>query len=117
MTDEFPHAAQRLAGGWLSSDPEEIPEAWRARVVPLFFVPLMPGEVNQVLRHGNSFSQIPDEDLTILRFLAAGAPVTQVAREMRLPLRTVQRRVARYRDRLGASTTTELAALLARRGF
>ena len=109
--------AQRPWGGWLLMDPREVPSAWRRRVVQISLVPLLPEEMGQVLKQEGAFPSVPEEDLPILRFLAAGTPVTHIARETELPLRTVQRRVARYRDLLGVSTTAELSALLARRGF
>lgn len=52
----------------------------------------------------------------LVAFVAEGLSTKAIASHLGLTPRTVERRLARLRDRLGLSSTAELTALLARMG-
>lgn len=95
---------------------ESVPEQLRPRAVIGVMVPLLPGEAQQ-LRTGRPEASVDAEDEPILRLVARGATRSDIARRLRVPLRTVERRLARMRDRFGLRSHSELVAFLARRGF
>lgn len=109
--------AARSFGGWVLMDPKDVPEAWRARAVPLALVPMLPEEVGNVLKDGETVPRITGADVLLARAIARGISLAQIARDLRLPLRTVQRKCAQFRERLGVETTAELAAALSKQGF
>jgi LuxR family transcriptional regulator len=81
------------------------------------FVPLLPQETDQVLESGSARPEMDAEDEALLRLLARGSTVADTARRLGLHIRTVERRLAALRRRLGVSTTAELVRLLSRGGF
>jgi DNA-binding CsgD family transcriptional regulator len=83
----------------------------------MFLVPLLPGEANDVLSGEPAGSELHGEDLELARLVARGIPVDDCARRLHLTSRTVYRRLARLRRLLDVTTTSELVAELARRGF
>lgn len=105
------------APGWILVTPSELPDRWRDRAVPMFLVPLLPGEARDVLAGEAAGSELHGEDLALARLIARGVPVDDCARQLHLTSRTVYRRLARLRRLVGVDTTTELVAELARRGF
>jgi DNA-binding NarL/FixJ family response regulator len=104
-------------GGWLLVPEGAVPDRWRDRAVPMMFVPLLPQEADQVLESGSARPELDAEDEALLRLLAKGSTVEDTARKMGLHIRTVERRLAALRRRLGVATTAELVRMLARRGF
>ncbi|HEX2057795.1 MAG TPA: hypothetical protein VHI71_05435 [Actinomycetota bacterium] len=105
------------APGWILVAPSELPDRWRDRAVPMFLVPLLPGEARDVLAGEPAGSELHGEDLSLARLVARGVPVDDCARQLHLTSRTVYRRLARLRRLVGVDTTGELVAELARRGF
>jgi len=101
--------------GWLFVDPSRVPDRWRDRAVPVCLVPLLPEEAASVL--DGSLPELSEDVEELARLVAGGMSVTEMARRLHLSHRSVQRRLARLRLRLGVETTAQLAALLARRGF
>jgi DNA-binding NarL/FixJ family response regulator len=98
-------------------DPAKVPKAWRDRVVPLALVPLLPEEAGAVLKEGGTLPRITGDDVRLARAIARGVSLAQIARDLGLPLRTVQRKCAQFRERFGVESTAELAAALAKEGF
>ena len=103
--------------GWLLLAPDAVPERWRDRGVPMVLVPLLPAEASAVLTGGSAAPVTRPEDEQLLRLAARGEAVGTIARHLHLGTRTVQRRLARYRDEFGVASATELRVELARRGF
>ncbi|MDQ3952041.1 MAG: hypothetical protein M3279_03590 [Actinomycetota bacterium] len=103
--------------GWILVAPSELPDRWRDRAMPMFLVPLLPGEARDVLSGEPAASELHGEDLALAKLIARGIPVEDCARELHLTSRTVYRRLARLRRLVGVGTTNELVAELARRGF
>jgi DNA-binding CsgD family transcriptional regulator len=96
---------------------EDVPARWRDRALRLSLVPLLPEEADGVLRDGWTDAIATPEDEEVARLAARGASATEIARELHMTPRSVYRRLARLRDRLGARTSTELVARLAEHGF
>ena len=112
QSDADPHVP-----GWILVAPGALPERWRDRAAPMFLVPLLPDEARDVLSGHPAGSELNGEDLSLARLVAQGIPVDDCARELHLTSRTVYRRLARLRRMVGVTTTSELVAELARRGF
>ncbi len=83
----------------------------------MFLVPLLPDEARDVLAGEPAGSELHGEDLALAKLVASGVPVDDVARRLHLTSRTVYRRLARLRRLVGVTTTGELVAELASRGF
>lgn len=60
---------------------------------------------------------LDEEDLRLLRLLAAGLPVETVARRLGLSERTVRRRVRAVCDRLGVTAPIQAVVWAARQGL
>lgn len=103
--------------GWLFVRSSAVPERWRDRAVDVALLPLLPGEVGTLLAGREVRPLLDREDERLLRLVAEGRSAAAIARDLGLHPRTVQRRLARLRRRLGVRTTRELSALLARTGF
>lgn len=103
--------------GWLFLRLDAVPEAWRERVVQLVLVPLLPEEAAQILAGQAAEPHTQPEDLTLMGLLAAGTSAAGIAKEMRIPVRSVHRRIARLRRAFEVETTAELVGRLARSGF
>ncbi len=105
------------ARGWLFLQPQDIPERWRSRGMDVRLVPLLPEEVEGILLEGKTEPALEGPDEAVARLVARGLTVTQIAGELRMAPRTVDRHVARLRERFGVQSTAELSSLLARWGF
>jgi DNA-binding NarL/FixJ family response regulator len=105
------------AAGWLLLRPDLVPERWLTRKQDLSLIPLMPGEAESLLSGETIEPEIEGEELQLARLLSEGATATMIAAELGISTRSVERRSAALRDRLGVRTPAELASLLARRGF
>lgn len=103
--------------GWLLLPPAAVPEPWVGRAVDMVLVPLLPGEVRRLLRGEAAAPEIVGEDVRIATLVARGQSVRQIADAVGRAPRTVERRIAVLRQRLGVRTTTQLVGELARRGF
>jgi DNA-binding CsgD family transcriptional regulator len=103
--------------GWLFLRPSEVPERWRARAVPMSFIPLLPEEAAALT--AGEFTDEPDQSggEEFLKLVARGLSARVIARQLGISPRSVHRRTARLRDTLKVNSTAELAAELSRRGF
>ncbi len=104
-------------GGWLFLDRHAVPERWRERAVEVLLVPRLPAEAEQVLEGNRGSPEIAPEDERLASLVARGIPVPEIATELGLTPRSVERRLARLRDQLGVGSTAELVAFLSQRGF
>lgn len=103
--------------GWLFVQADRLPERWRQRARPAMYVPLLSAEIEELFSghlSGPALSQ-PEQDLA--KLLAQGRSASAIARRLGVSHRTVERRLAALRDRLGTGSTAELALALARNGF
>lgn len=107
----------RKPRAWVLLSPETIPERWRGRATTVSLVPLLPREAQQLLREGRVMPEVPEQEEAVARLAARGLKASSIARMLGVSPRTVHRRIARLRERLGIGSSTELAAELARRGF
>jgi FixJ family two-component response regulator len=91
----------------------DTPEEWRARARQMDLVPLLPEEAARLFepRERNG------EDDELLTLVARGFPTEHIARTLDLSRRTVERHLARLRERYDQPTTAALSSFLARRGF
>ena len=110
MTDEEPL-------GWLFLRSEVVPDRWRDRAQPALLVPLLRGETENLLSEGQVEPEILLRDEPLARLAARGRTAAAIARELGLSRRTVERRLAALRLRLGVDSTAELALVLSQRGF
>lgn len=99
---------------WCFFEVGSVPERWQGRARQVFLVPLLPDEAESLW---DQITAIGDQDEPLLRLVAAGKSRQEIARELDLPLRTVDRRLSALTARFGLQTTSELVALLARHGF
>jgi len=102
---------------WLLFHPDDLPEGWKGRGVPMVLVPMLPDEVGFALEMEGALPGADPEDEPLLRLAARGLPSKTIARELHMSLRSVQRRLGRFTRRFNLGSRAELAAFLARRGF
>lgn len=102
---------------YLFLDPDSVPEQWADRGIPMVMVPLTESESDQVLSDEPVKPDTLARDADLMRLVARGLSAEVLARRLGLAPRSVYRRLARLRDAFGVSSTAELAAELAARGF
>lgn len=83
----------------------------------MVLVPLTRAEARELLSDVPVEQEVAVADLPLVRLVARGRSATEIARELGVSPRTVNRHVARLREQCGVATIHELAAELARRGF
>jgi DNA-binding CsgD family transcriptional regulator len=83
----------------------------------MMLVPLLPAEAAQLLDNAPVEHGIAAAQVQFVRLLAQGLSAAQIARELGISPRTVQRHVARLSGQFGVTTIQQLSAELARRGF
>lgn len=96
---------------------ETVPERWAHRALDVRMVPLLPDEAAQVLAGDFADPVLHGGDVGLARLIAAGLSNQAIAHRLGVDPRTVQRRTTALRDRLGAASKSDLAVLLAARGF
>ena len=105
------------AQAWLFVRPDAVPAQWRDRAVSMSLVPLLPSEASALLQ-GRAIA--PDVDPVVeavAGLVARGLTVRAIARQLDISSRSVDRYLARLRERFDVGSTAELTAELARRGF
>ena len=80
-------------------------------------IELVPGEVQDILSDKSAQPTFDAAELRLARLVARGLTTRQMAVELGVDHRTVQRQVTRLRAKLGAGTKAELAVLLAEAGL
>jgi len=106
-------AASQGPFAWILISPADTPDDWRHRAQPMNLVPLLPEELARLSREPDA-SEGDDE---LLKLVARGSSTEQIARTLNLSRRTVERHLARLRERYHQPTTAALSSFLARRGF
>lgn len=107
---------QQDIGTLVIVDVDAVPEAWRHRARAAALITLTAHEAKALL-------ETPEEEILdrnehdLARLVARGAARKVIAQSLGIPLRTVDRRLAALYRRFDVQTKTELAILLARRGF
>jgi hypothetical protein len=97
--------------------PDQVPQAWASRGVPLILLPLLPEEAGHFL-NGESVEPVGERwDLTLIKRIVARTSTDAIAKELCVAPRTLYRRLARLRRKYGASTTEELRTMLVAAGF
>jgi DNA-binding NarL/FixJ family response regulator len=102
---------------WVFIRSESVPDRWRHRAVSVTLLPLLPDEAAQFFGQGNASPQLDPTDEAVARLAARGETVTTMARHLNVSTRSIDRHLARLRERFGVASTTELAVELAKRGF
>lgn len=103
----------RPSGCWVLLDASDVPEPWRGRGRPLVLVHLFPDEAETMLRGEPVQSPIAPRDAELARLVALGRSGSDIARELGLSQRTVERRLSALRRQFELDTKSELAAFLA----
>jgi DNA-binding NarL/FixJ family response regulator len=113
---ELSHAAMP-SSGYVLVDGDALPEHWRARAHPMFLVALLPAEVEMAFSGAAIRAQLTEDEEELARLVAAGRSAREIASYLHVAVRTVERRMATLRKRLGVGSTLELVAVLAEHGF
>jgi DNA-binding CsgD family transcriptional regulator len=103
--------------GWVLLPEAAVPERWRSRAIAMWLVPLLPDEAEQILEEGRAEPGMTPAEEAVACLVARGMTVDAIARQLRISPRSVNRRLASLRERIGVASTAELAAALASRGF
>jgi DNA-binding CsgD family transcriptional regulator len=96
---------------------DALPERWAHRALPLALIRLLPEESEQLLAEGVASPALSVEEEELARLVASGMGAPDIARRLHMTPRSVYRRLARMRKRFDARNSTELAAILAKKGF
>lgn len=104
---------------WLFFRSAEVPPRWRDRAIAFSLVPLAADEVASLVRDepARPPHALAPTDLALAQLVARGAGRKEIAVELGVSSRTVDRRLAALRQRHGATTPAELVARLAQAGF
>lgn len=102
---------------WVLIDRDAVPAELDDRVTSLALLSLLPQEVERLLECTVLSVEFSDEERALARALIIGSPLPVVARELGISPRSVHRRIARLRERMGAPSTESLVATLVRMGF
>jgi DNA-binding CsgD family transcriptional regulator len=111
-------AADRPGGtrAWLFLEGDatsDLPDAWRERSRPATLIPLLPGEARDVLAEGRAEPALDPADESLVALAGQGLSTGEIARRLQTPQRSVQRRLARVRRKLGFTSNEQLATFAA----
>jgi DNA-binding CsgD family transcriptional regulator len=109
--------ADASPAGWLFLQPDRLPDRWRHRARPAVYVPLLAQELDELLDGHLSGPALTSAEERLAALVADGRSVQAIARELGLAHRTIERRIAALRDRLGVRSSADLALALCARGF
>lgn len=111
--------APTIAAGqcWVVLEREGVPDEWLHRVSSLAVLRLVPHEIARLLDCASSGEALSAQDRELADALLAGRSVPAIARSLGISPRSVQRRIARLRDRLSVTSTEQLVAALVRMGL
>lgn len=102
---------------WVVIEGESPPPDWAERAAEAWVVRLVPSEVREILTEKATRPALDESELRLARLVARGVTTHKIATELHVDHRTVQRQVARLRQKLGVRSKAELAALLAEAGL
>lgn len=109
-------AVSDVPKAWVVIEGGSPPPIWADRAAEAWVVRLVPSEIRDVLGERAAQPALGPAELRLARLVARGLTTLQIAGEMSVDLRTVQRQIARLREKFGAASKSELAALLAEAG-
>lgn len=101
--------------GWLLVQPRSVPEAWLERAIPMALIPLSTEEASEVLGRISPANDVDPADDTIIDLLIQGLTTAAISNRLAVSERSVQRRLASLRERLGAKSNAQLVAMLSER--
>jgi DNA-binding NarL/FixJ family response regulator len=96
---------------------ETPPPSFEGRAVPAWIVGFLADEIEDLLAGRAGTTALDAAQLSLARLLSQGLTTHEIAKELRLDPRTVQRQTARLRQRFGVATKAELAVALAEAGI
>lgn len=102
---------------WVLMPPRRVPARWAERALDMLLVPLMPDEAAELLQEGTAPLGLTVEDERVARLAARGRSADVIAAELHMTKRSVYRRLARLRKRVGVDNAAELAGRLSKLGF
>ena len=114
-SEEF--ARHSDAKAYVFIPPESLPDSWRERGKEYVLVPLLPAETDAFFGGNDATSELSSDVEVLADLVLRGASIQNIARDLRITERSVQRRLGVLRAQFGVSSTAELAVLLAERGF
>ncbi|MGH2756090.1 MAG: response regulator transcription factor [Actinomycetota bacterium] len=107
--------------GWgfifVEGDKDRMPEAWRQRARNVTVVPLLSEEAEEFMSGHVGRPELDGQELDIARLAARGMTIREISHQLRISQRSVERGIARLRERFGIASKQELATFLASRGF
>ena len=116
-SDAGASGAVTVEHGWFFVHAQALPEAWKSRAVPVYLLPMMPSEALEVLLSRGSGPALDDVERRIAALVARGANTGEIAKQVQISARSVQRHIARLKKRTGATTRVDLVHKLSSRGF
>lgn len=95
---------------WVLVDHDAVPARWADRARNVAVIPLLADESADLL-NGEPVSRMDDTDERLLRLIGRGLSSKAIAARLRISERTVDRRVARLKNELGARSRFDLARI------
>ena len=105
------------ASRWVLMPADQVPGRWADRSFPMAIVPLLPSELDELMQGRSVAPHLTAEEEVLAGYVAAGYSTEEIAKRVHMTTRSVYRRLARLRERVGAESTAELVSRLARMGF
>ncbi len=102
---------------WVLMPPGRVPPRWSDRARQMSLVPLLPDEATHLLESRSASLELTLDEERVARLAARGASAGAIGAELHMTKRSVYRRLARLRKRVGARNAAELAAELSKLGF
>lgn len=112
MTGPGVGSDQDSAVAWVIVDPSAVPERWAGRAWAVAAIPLLADESADLL-NGTPVTRMDRMDEELLRLIGDGLSSRAIAGRLQISERTVDRRVAHIKDRLGAASRFDLARIAA----
>lgn len=112
MSGSDSEAATIPSVAWVIVDRVSVPERWADRALDVAMIPLLADEFADLL-NGDPVSKMDGTDEELLRLIGAGLSSGAIAQRLRISERTVDRRIARLKDRFGAASRFDLAKIAA----
>jgi DNA-binding CsgD family transcriptional regulator len=102
---------------WVLLPADAVPDEWARRGRPFVLLRMLPGEARRLLGGAPARPELDAVDERLVALVAAGRSAAETGRLLGYSRRTVERRLARLRAKVGVATTAELVAHLAAAGF
>ncbi len=102
---------------WVLMPPRRVPPRWADRAFDMLLVPLMPDEAAGLLERGTAPLGMTPEEEQVARLAARGESAEAIAATLHMSRRSVYRRLARLRKRVGVENPADLPSRLSKLGF